>query len=285
MPLPGPTDLARWATAARRHETPCGAGRLVWRSWGGGRPVVLLHGGHGSWNHWLRNLEALTAAGHAVWAPDLPGMGESDLPNADGGPWTPQQVADILASGLATLIPAGQFDLAGFSFGGMIAGHLADRHPGRVRQLVLVGAAAMGMTSEAGIRMRNWRKAGSDTERLAMHRHNLLEHMLPDPAMVDDFAVAMQAANVEADRLRHREPSRGDNLFHALKTVRCPVHALWGVDDALYRANRHALDAALRAVGATSILFVGNCGHWVQYQKADWFNRVLLELLGPDAAG
>ena len=30
---------------AVRAETPCGAGSLVWRAWGRGRPLVLLHGG------------------------------------------------------------------------------------------------------------------------------------------------------------------------------------------------------------------------------------------------
>ena len=39
---------------ARRFETPCGDGHIVWRQWGEGRPVLMLHGGSGSWLHWLR---------------------------------------------------------------------------------------------------------------------------------------------------------------------------------------------------------------------------------------
>ena len=40
----------------QRIETPCGDGSLVWRVWGSGPPLILLHGGYGSWTHWIRNV-------------------------------------------------------------------------------------------------------------------------------------------------------------------------------------------------------------------------------------
>jgi pimeloyl-ACP methyl ester carboxylesterase len=43
---------------------------------GAGRPLVLVHGGHGSWLHWVRNIEALSAK-RTLWIPDLPGYGDS----------------------------------------------------------------------------------------------------------------------------------------------------------------------------------------------------------------
>ena len=36
------------ARSGQRLETPLSEGRLVWRIWGQGEPVVLLHGGYGS---------------------------------------------------------------------------------------------------------------------------------------------------------------------------------------------------------------------------------------------
>ena len=39
------------AAEAQRLETPCGDGSMVWRVWGSGPPLVLLHGGYGSWMH------------------------------------------------------------------------------------------------------------------------------------------------------------------------------------------------------------------------------------------
>src|SRR6202012_2762510 len=61
---------------AERLSTPCGDGSMVWRRWGNGPALVLLHGGYGSWTHWLRNVENL-ASRYSVLACDLPGLGES----------------------------------------------------------------------------------------------------------------------------------------------------------------------------------------------------------------
>src|SRR5205085_11806944 len=64
---------------AVRSESPCGDGSMVWRSWGSGPALVLLHGGAGSWQHWVRTVPAFSAT-HRVLAPDLPGLGESADP-------------------------------------------------------------------------------------------------------------------------------------------------------------------------------------------------------------
>ena len=74
--------------AGERHTTaidgtgkagPGAAGDVVWHSWGRGEPLVLLHGGTGSWLHWVRNVEPL-ARDFTVLVPDLPGSGESASP-------------------------------------------------------------------------------------------------------------------------------------------------------------------------------------------------------------
>ena len=59
--------------------TALGDGHIVWRCWGQGKPLVLLHGGTGSWMHWIRNVEALSHDMMVV-VPDLPGSGESASP-------------------------------------------------------------------------------------------------------------------------------------------------------------------------------------------------------------
>ena len=112
----------------------------VWHRWGDGEPVVLLHGGAGSWTHWARNIGALVAAGRCVLAADLPGFGDSAPPpsgrDADALPQPVEQ-------GLRELLGAAPCDLVGFSFGSMVASFLAAQQPGRVRRLVLVGAPAL----------------------------------------------------------------------------------------------------------------------------------------------
>ena len=67
--------------SATRIELPTPGGIQVWHAWNtsAGRPLVLLHGGSGSWTHWLRNIQGLSKD-RAVYALDLPGFGDSDLP-------------------------------------------------------------------------------------------------------------------------------------------------------------------------------------------------------------
>src|SRR5437870_10951186 len=110
------------AAEARRIETPCGDGHMIWRLWGEGRPLVLLHGGYGSWSHWIRNVLPLSRA-FTVAAPDLPGLGESATPPE---PHTAESLARIIVEGLEIVFPkhAG-LHIAGFSFGAVLGGPAA----------------------------------------------------------------------------------------------------------------------------------------------------------------
>src|SRR5215831_4771929 len=88
------------ALASRRHTRAAG-GSMVWRAWGEGRPLLLLHGASGSWTHWIRNILPL-AEHFRVLAPDLPGFGDSDaLPE----PHTAERLADGVVSGLDEILP------------------------------------------------------------------------------------------------------------------------------------------------------------------------------------
>ena len=104
---------------SRRIETACGDGRMVWRIWGEGAPLVFIHGGAGAWSHWIRNIPEFETD-RMVIAPDLPGLGDSASPPK---PYSPESIAEIAANGLHQVLPTGvPFDMAGFSFGGMISG-------------------------------------------------------------------------------------------------------------------------------------------------------------------
>ncbi|RYF36357.1 MAG: alpha/beta fold hydrolase, partial [Comamonadaceae bacterium] len=111
-----PHAALRILSRARSYATPCGDGEISWQSWGDGEPLLLLHGGSGSWTHWIRNVEALAASGRRVLVPDLPGFGDSARPpegqDADA-------IVAPLADGLRTLVGDAACDVAGFSFGGL----------------------------------------------------------------------------------------------------------------------------------------------------------------------
>src|SRR5262245_62158842 len=57
------------ARTARTVRTPCADGAMVWRVWGKGEPLVLFHGGSGSWLHWIRNIPVLSRH-YELWVAD-----------------------------------------------------------------------------------------------------------------------------------------------------------------------------------------------------------------------
>ncbi len=133
------------AAEAERIETPCGAGSMVWRVWGSGPPLVLFHGGYGSWMHWIRNVLAL-ARGFTVIAPDLPGLGESATPPE---PHTAESLAAIIVEGLDIVLPREAAPhIAGFSFGGVLGGHVAAQLADRLCALTIVGSNGLGLVRQ-----------------------------------------------------------------------------------------------------------------------------------------
>src|SRR5215468_7774516 len=137
-PADTPIDfIAALNRASTRRSTPLGDGEIVWRIWGQGPPLILLHGGTGSWMHWVRNVDVLSRDAMVI-VPDLPGSGESGNPEP---PISAERIAAVLLRGLDQIIgPDTHFTVAGFSMGGLLAGYLAQQAGPRADMLVLVGA-------------------------------------------------------------------------------------------------------------------------------------------------
>ncbi|MEO7128888.1 MAG: alpha/beta fold hydrolase, partial [Rhodoferax sp.] len=180
-----PAEIRQLLSSATRVETPCGNGGLVWHLWGRGRaahpPVVLFHGGSGSWTHWLRNIQPLADSGRRVLAADLPGFGDS-APPAQGR--DADALPEPLEAGLKILLGAQACDLIGFSFGGMTAGFLAARFPERMNRLVLVGAPGLGVASRRTVKLTPWRHLTDASQQEAVHRQNLAALMLLHPESI-----------------------------------------------------------------------------------------------------
>lgn len=49
-------DVARLEAGAERVDVAYLGRQVRWRRWGSGPALVLLHGGHGNWMHWVRNV-------------------------------------------------------------------------------------------------------------------------------------------------------------------------------------------------------------------------------------
>ena len=262
---------------AERFETECGAGRMVWRAWGAGAPVVLVHGGSGNWSHWVRNIGPLVAAGRRVLAPDLPGCGESDRPpEGEDGDVLPQWIE----KGAAKLIPEGAFDLVGFSFGAMVAGFYAAAFPSRVKRLVLVGAPGLSAERTAKLPLQEWLRLPDGAARDAAFRANLRMLMVARDESVDDLSITLYAEALRQDRLTKRRLAATDILLKTMPDIRCPVWSVWGAEDALYRGRFDVADHGMRqARDLRSYELLANAGHWAQFEASDEFNALLVSAL------
>jgi 2-hydroxy-6-oxonona-2,4-dienedioate hydrolase len=269
------------AAEARRVETRCGNGHMVWHVWGDGPALALLHGGYGSWTHWIRNVIHLSRT-FTVAAPDLPGLGESATPPE---PHTAEGLASIVVEGLEVVFPElGGLHIAGFSFGGVLGGHVAAQLGDRVRGLTIVGSNGLGLVRQPTA-LRRVPDNASEAEALAVARHNLAALMIADPAKIDELAVYIQAQNAPRGRVKSRRFSRAETLARALPLIKARIDGIWGERDATAYPHLDDRARALRNVQPDARFeVIPGAGHWVQYEAADKFNRLLADIAGQSSA-
>jgi pimeloyl-ACP methyl ester carboxylesterase len=265
--------VADFERRARRFETACGDGSLVWRAWGSGPPVLLAHGGHGGWSHWIRNIDAL-ASERTVWALDLPGLGESAMPPSIDH----EAISAAIAAGLRDLVGAElPVDMVGFSFGGVVGAHLAAFYPGILRRLIVVDTGGldlpMGEIDVRGVR------GLPEEERQAVLRANLLSLMLHDPASVDDLALYLQAANGRRARIQAEKIVLPDKLLLILPRVPVQLDAIWGEFDQPHPDPEAQAAVLRRFQPRLELRVIPGAGHWAMYENPDAFNRAVLEML------
>jgi len=263
---------------ATRHRTDGGGGELVWHDWGGGPALVLLHGGSGSWTHWIRNIPAL-ARTHRVLAADLPGLGDSPLPEHVRGIDT---LAAIVSAGIDALLPGDQgFDLVGFSFGGIVGGHVALAQAGRLRRLAIVGSPAFGLPRSGPA--NEVRAVAPDLpfeEARPLHLYNLRTLMFADPSRIDALALRVHHDNLARARLRSRKIARSATLEQALRAAPCPLHGIWGEHDVTVHPDLGSLRRLfLAGRPGSSFEVLDGVGHWAVYEDAQRFNTLLAQHL------
>jgi pimeloyl-ACP methyl ester carboxylesterase len=235
----------------------------------------LLHGGFGSWTHWVRNVGPLSKD-RDVWTVDLPGLGESgDMPK----PWTTEHFARLVLLGFNSLVGVRtHFQLAGFSFGAMIAAQLAAQAGDRCSRVTLIGAAGCGQLHVQVPLLTPPDPDCPASEAHMIQRENLARLMLHRPESIDDLSVHIHADNLARHRFRSRKLSRSDDLLLALPAIRSTLVGVWGAQDATAGGRE--------AIARRETLFrqhqpdcdfhvLDGVGHWAMYEAAEQVNHIL----------
>ncbi|NKC15657.1 MAG: alpha/beta fold hydrolase [Gammaproteobacteria bacterium] len=267
-----PAPAQPLARRAEKFVTPCGSGTMSWHVWGEGEPLVLLHGGSGSWTHWLRNLDEL-ARQHRVFAADLPGLGESDEAPRRFDPTdlmgSVAHWAELVGAGIEQLT-AGPFHLAGFSLGSIIGARMAAQQWPAIRSLTVIGGASMGMPW-AGLRgrLQPMDATMSEAQCLAAQSHNLGVMMLHNVDAIDDGAAALQLHNARRARIRSHPLADGDVLRRCIPHIRVALTFVWGSRDLYALPDLDGRIAYVRGFHpAARIEIIEGGGHWVMYERA-----------------
>jgi len=251
-------------------------------------PVVLLHGFTGSSAAW----GDLPARGHDVtgrsWVPiDLPGHGGPGGV-ADASADSP----DLLGSVTRRVADAAQgvFDLVGYSMGGRLALHVADRLSGRVRRMVLESASP-GLASA---RDRALRSRADETWARTLEEDGLaafVEAWERQPVLRASSRRSTEVTErIRKVRLGHRAEHlaaalRGlgtgalPSLWHRLSALPQPTLLLAGAEDRKFvdiAERMHALLPRAR------VEVVPEAGHAVHLDRPDaWLAAVARHLEGP----
>ena len=260
------------------YRTPCGDGDLVWRRWSAADkpPVVLAHGGSGSWTHWLKVIPALRPH-YDVWAIDLPGLGDSAMP---GRPHTPEHAGKIIADGLRRLIPAERRpQLVTFSFGGHVGTFAAIALGDHLASFTVSGCSALGLHPKLEDFPKE-RSTMTTAQRRGVHAKLLQILMIAEPSRIDDLAIDIQAANIAKARFKSREFAVTTEIKDQLVNVKVPLRAIWGARDVLANPSVDAVFDILRMYHPELVTrVVPDAGHWAMYEQPEAYAKALLEVL------
>ena len=247
--------------------------KISFRIWGQSGPIlVLLHGGYGSWMHFLKNVEELSK-NFQVIVPDMPGFGESEplpkVPNLD-------EYAQTLVDALSSLTNGSNYNIIGFSFGSAIGSHMIKFAGDSVNRLTLVGYNRTGNMPFKRPKMLSWRDAKTEEELNTAQRHNLSVMMIHKQEKIDDMAINLQTLNTKGAKVRSLEIVASHDLPNRILNISQPIDIIWGeFDVTLINGIDDAQNRMKELIPDVKFHIIPNSGHWIQFEEYEKFNSTI----------
>ncbi len=290
MPEPEPQDVYVEANGIRFHCMTAGEGPLC----------LCLHGFPETWYSW-RNQIPLLARSYKVVVPEMRGYGETGAPRETAAYRLPVLIEDI--RGLMLAFGSEEATIVSHDWGGIVALHYAEAHPGTVVKLVVMNAPHLGdyvdlLYSRKGMRQlaKGWyvlmnQIPGFTEALLSTGDYAVFEWLIKRYAVRKEVftpeIMERWKANIRKSGLRG-----GVNYYRATRwavreiragrlaagPITAPVKVIWGeVDRALERELGHSIEN--HTTGGFAFHLVRGSGHWVQQEAADEVNEQLADFL------
>lgn len=253
--------------------------RIHYHEQGQGEVVIFLHGAGGGasgYSNFKGNYPEFAKAGYRTIVPDLLGYGLSSKPDIA------QYDLDFFVAGVKGMVDAlglKNITLLGNSLGGAVALGYALAYPDEVSRLILMapggvedldtylampGIANMFQIYQSG-------KTGAEAMRAVMTMQ------LFDPSLLTDEIINERAPIAATQTQAARSVLKVPNLTDRLHELKCPVFGFWGVNDHFNPVGgaTKLLDNCPQA----RMVLVNRCGHWVQVEHRNMFNRSCIDFL------
>ncbi len=271
----------RWVTV--------GGLSLRYHEAGDGPPLLLLHGsgpGVSGWANFGANLPALAEHFRCLIL-DQPGFGASERPETYDRNYL--RIASDAVLGLLDELGLDHVHLVGNSMGGAVAVRFALDHGDRAGRLVLmapggVGAPVLGPERSEGITRLLEFNADPTRDRAVEWLRTMVfdESVLTDELIDDRLAAATAPGAVKAIRDAYAtfyDPALADPvpLWAQARVLPHDVLLLWGQDDRVTPVETALLPA--RQIRNADLRIYARCGHWVQIERKDAFERAVVDYL------
>ncbi len=257
---------------------------------GRGTPLVLLHGGGpgaSGASNFGKNLPVF-AEHFRTFVVDQPGYGKSDKPQVQGNYFTFSAEA---LKGLLDELGIQKTHLVGNSLGGGTAVRFALNYPERAGHLVLMGPGGLSLNvfapdpTEGVKRLAEFgAPPGPSREKMAAFLRTLVfdQRLVTDELIDERFAAASDPESLRAMASMGAsffDPASYEEglLWREAHRLRNRVLLIWGREDRVNPVDGALV--AMKLIRRAQLHVFGGCGHWVQLEKFDEFNRLALEFL------
>jgi len=252
---------------------------------GSGHPLILIHGGGpgaSGWSNFRYNINSL-AEHYRVLIVDLPGYGKSDIVVPE------DNMFGFHARAIKNMIDALGIDkthIIGNSLGGGTALKFTLDYPDHVNRLILMGSGGgypyftPMMTEGMKILFDTYEGEGPTIEKL----RRFINIMVYDDSFVTEELLKERLAAATRPEIMANPPIKLRGKFPAedlwrerLDQLPHETLVIWGREDRVV-----PLDAAfmlMKQMPKAHLFVFPQCGHWVQMEKVDQFNALVLQFL------
>ena len=248
--------------------------------------VVMLHGsgpGASGWANFNRNIQPLTDAGYRVILLDCPGWSKSDTVLNTG---SRSHLNARVLKGLIDALGLEKVHIIGNSMGGHSTVAFTLDYPEHVDKIILMGGGPGGGSLFTPMPAEGIKRIGKLYREPTMDNlRDMMDIFVYDTSHLTEALFQTRLNNMLArrDHLDNfvksltANPRQFPDVGHRLSEITNETLIVWGRDDRFV-----PMDIGLRLLNGiprSELHIFNRCGHWVQWEYADKFNRMVLDFL------